>query len=80
MINIFKSTERTIIIYGFPVLMTADQNAWKRLQIMPNKAIRAALGLPIYTSIEHIHKISNIPKIKDCNRTPSQINSNSYNN
>ena len=64
-INIFKSLVRTIIIYDFPVLLTADQNVGKRLQIIQNKAIRAALGLPIYTSVEYIHKISNVPKIKD---------------
>ena len=64
MINIFKSIVRTIIIYSFPVLLTADQNVWKRMQIMQNKALRAALGLPIYTSVGYIHMISNIPKIK----------------
>ncbi|CAF4761458.1 unnamed protein product [Rotaria socialis] len=65
MINIFKSIARTIIIYGYPVLLTADRNVWNRIQIIQNKALRAALGLPMYTSVEYIHKISNIPKIKD---------------
>ena len=65
MINIFKSIVRTVIIYGYPVLLTADQLVWKRLQIMQNKALRAALGLPIYTSVNYIHKISNVPKIKE---------------
>jgi hypothetical protein len=66
MINIFKSSARTIIIiYGFPVLLTAKQKVWDRLQIIQNKAIPAALGLPIYTSVEYIHRTSNIPKIKD---------------
>ena len=65
MINIFKAIARTIIIYGYPVLLTANEKVWNRMQIMQNKALRAALGLPIYTSVEYIHKISNIPKIKD---------------
>jgi hypothetical protein len=65
MINIFKSIVRTIIIYGYPVLLTADQKVWNRMQIMQNKALRATLGLPIYTSVDYIHKISNVPKIKD---------------
>jgi hypothetical protein len=65
MTNIFKSIVRTVIIYGYPVLLTANEKVWNRLQIMQNKAIRAALGLPIYTSVEYIHKISNVPKIKD---------------
>ncbi|CAF1340714.1 unnamed protein product [Adineta ricciae] len=46
MINVFKSIVRTVIIYGYPVLPTADQKIWDRLQIMQNKAIRAALGYP----------------------------------
>jgi len=65
MINIFKSLARPIIIYGYPVLLRAKEKIWDRLQIMQNKALRAALGLPIYTSVEYIHKISNVPKIKD---------------
>ncbi|CAF3407919.1 unnamed protein product [Rotaria socialis] len=65
MINIFKSIARSIIIYGYPALLTADHNVWNRIQIIQNKALRAALGLPMYTSVEYIHKISTIPKIKD---------------
>ena len=64
MLNIYKSIVRTIITYGFPVLLTGSEKTWERLQIIQNKAIRAALGLPSYTSVEYIHKISNIPKIK----------------
>ncbi|CAF4963531.1 unnamed protein product [Rotaria sp. Silwood1] len=65
MLNIFKSIARTLIIYGYPILLTANDKIWERLQIMQNKAIRAALGLPIYTSVEYIHKISNVTKIKE---------------
>ncbi|CAF1148876.1 unnamed protein product [Rotaria magnacalcarata] len=65
MINIFKSRARTIIIYGYPVLLTADQYVRNRLQIIQNKALRAALGLLIYTSVDYIHKIINSPKITD---------------
>ncbi|CAF1155484.1 unnamed protein product [Adineta ricciae] len=63
MINVFKSIVRTIIIYDYPVRLTADQRIWNRLQIMQNKALRAALGLHIYTSTTYIHQISNVPKI-----------------
>jgi hypothetical protein len=35
-----------------------------RMQILQNKAIRAALGLPIYTAVEYIDNLSNVPKIK----------------
>ena len=65
MINVFKSIVRTMIIYGYPVLLTAKQTVWDRLQIIQNKAIRTALGLPIYTSVDYIHKISSVPRIKD---------------
>ncbi len=64
MLNIYKAIARTIITYGFPVLLTTSNKIWERLQILQNKAIRAALNLPLYTSVEYIHKISNIPKIK----------------
>jgi hypothetical protein len=63
-LNIYKAIARTIITYGFPVLITANNKFWERLQILQNKAIRAALGLPPYTSVEYIHKLSKIPKIK----------------
>ncbi|CAF2755504.1 unnamed protein product [Rotaria sp. Silwood2] len=65
MLNIFKSIARSIIIYGYPILLTANDKIWERLQIMQNKAIRAALGLPIYTSVDYIHRTTNIPKIKE---------------
>ncbi|CAF3388564.1 unnamed protein product [Rotaria sp. Silwood2] len=65
MLNIFKAIARTILIYGYPILLTANDKIWERLQIIQNKSISAALGLPIYTSVEYIHKISNMPKIKE---------------
>ncbi|CAF4423479.1 unnamed protein product [Rotaria sp. Silwood2] len=65
MLNIFKSIARTMIIYGYPILLTPNDKIWERLQIIQNKAIRAALGLPIYTSVDYIHRITNIPKIKE---------------
>ncbi|CAF1331043.1 unnamed protein product [Rotaria magnacalcarata] len=64
-INIFKSIASTIIIYGYLVLLTAEKNVSNRIQIIQDKALRTALGLSIYTSVDYIRKISNIPKIKD---------------
>lgn len=52
MINIFKSIVRPVMTYGHSVLLTAGNKVWKRLQIMQNKAIRAALNLPHYTSTQ----------------------------
>ncbi|CAF4431794.1 unnamed protein product [Rotaria sp. Silwood2] len=65
MLNIFKSIARTILVYGYPILLQANDKIWERLQIIQNKSIRAALGLPIYTSVEYIHQITNVPKIKE---------------
>jgi len=64
MINLFKSLVRSIITYGSSVLLTADEKIWKRIQIIQNKALRAALGLPAYTSTEYIHNTTNISTIK----------------
>ena len=65
MINIFKAIARTIMTYGSPVLLTASDKVWECLQIIQNKALRATLGLPIYTSVNYIHHKSSIPKIKE---------------
>jgi hypothetical protein len=65
MINLFKSLVRSIITYGSSVLLTADEKIWKRIQIVQNKALRAALGLPIYTSTKYIHNSTNISEIKN---------------
>ena len=65
MINIFKAIARPVMTYGYPVLLTANDKVWDRLQIIQNKALRAALGLPAYTSVEYVHRITKIPKIKD---------------
>jgi hypothetical protein len=65
MINLYKSLVRSIITYGCSILLKADNSIWKRLQILQNKALRAALGLPIYTSTEYIHSKTKIPMIKN---------------
>ncbi|CAF1073774.1 unnamed protein product [Rotaria magnacalcarata] len=65
MLNLYKSLVRTVIIYGYPVLLSADNKRWDRIQIIQSKALRVALGLPHYTSADYIHRIANIPRIKD---------------
>ncbi|CAF3317383.1 unnamed protein product [Rotaria socialis] len=69
MLILYKSLVRSIIAYGSPILLTANQKIWTRLQIIQNKALKATLGLPIYTSTEYIHKIGNIPEIKTYSTT-----------
>jgi hypothetical protein len=64
MLNIYKAIVRPILTYGFPLLLTASDKTWERLQIIQNKAIRAALNLPHYTSVAYIHRISNLPRIQ----------------
>ncbi|CAF3555825.1 unnamed protein product [Rotaria socialis] len=55
MINLYKSLIRTVITYDYPVLLSADNKIWDRIQIVQNKALRVALGLPHYTSVDSIH-------------------------
>jgi hypothetical protein len=64
MLILYKSLARSIISYGSLVLLTANKRIWKRLHILQNKALKATLGLPIYTSTKYVHKIGNIPEIK----------------
>jgi len=61
---VFKSIARTVLTCGFPVLLTATDKVWDQGQIIHNKAIRAALGLPSYTSLKYIYQLTNIPRIK----------------
>ncbi|CAF1648555.1 unnamed protein product [Adineta ricciae] len=65
MINIFKAIARPVMTYGYPILLTANDKVWDRLQIIQNKALHATLGLLLSTSVEYIHRISKIPKIKE---------------
>ena len=64
MLTSYKSLVRSIISYGSPILLLANEKIWKRLQVVQNKALKATLGFPIYTSTQYVHKISNIPEIK----------------
>jgi hypothetical protein len=69
MINLFKALIRSVLTYGYPALLTASDKVWDRLQITQNKAIRAALGVPPYTSVEYIHNLSKLPRIKQYSKT-----------
>ena len=65
MANLYKFLVRPILTYSGYILLKADSNFWNRMQIMQNEALRATLGVPIYTSTEYIHNQTRIPKIKD---------------
>ena len=64
MLSLYKSLIRPVLTYGCAILLQADEHVWKRLEITENKAIRAALGLPHYTSTTYIRTLSKIPKIR----------------
>ena len=53
-----------ITTYGSSVYLNAEDKIWNRLQIIQNKALRAALYLPHFTSATYIHKSTNIPFIR----------------
>ena len=56
----------TSLTYGSSAFLLANVNIWKQMQIIQDKALRAALRFPVYTVIKYIHDISNIPPIKTC--------------
>ncbi|CAF1219910.1 unnamed protein product [Rotaria sordida] len=64
MLTLYKSLVRSVISYGSTILLTAKENIWKRLQTIQNKALKATLGFPIYTSTKYVHSVSNIQEIK----------------
>lgn len=65
MANLFKSLVRSKIVYGSAAFATAKEDIWKKLQIIQNQALRAALNLPKYASTEYLHKTTKIEKIKN---------------
>jgi Reverse transcriptase (RNA-dependent DNA polymerase) len=64
MLNLFKSLIRPVLTHGFSVCLKAEDKIWNILQIIQNKALRAALFLPHFTSATYIHKLTNIPYIR----------------
>jgi bacterioferritin (cytochrome b1) len=64
MIQLYIALVRSVMLHGYPSLLTAKEKVWERLQIVQNKAVLATLNLPHYTSVEYIHKITKILKIK----------------
>ncbi|CAF3788437.1 unnamed protein product [Rotaria sp. Silwood1] len=69
MLTLYKSLVRSVISYGSIILLTAKENIWKRLQTIQNKALKATLGLPMYTSTKYVHSISKIQEIKTYSTT-----------
>lgn len=69
MINIFKSIAKNSFIYGFPVRLTEKEKLWNRLRIIRKEAIRTARGLPMYTSVEYMLRLSSIHKNRDYSTT-----------
>ena len=60
-----NDSSRPIIAYGSSAFITAEGKVWDRLQVIQNKAIKAALPLPMHTSTKYIHNESKLPRTKD---------------
>ena len=65
MTNLYKALIRSVLTYGFPAFLLAEGKIWTRLQIIQSKALRAAMGVPAYTSTDFIHRITNTPRIQE---------------
>jgi hypothetical protein len=65
MVQLYVALVRSVLLHGYPSLLTANDKVWDRLQIVQNKGVRATLNLPHYTSVQYIYKITKIPKIKN---------------
>jgi len=64
MLNLFKSLVRPLLTYGSSVLLQADNKIWQRLDVIHNKALRAALGVPHFTSTTYLRTLISIPPIQ----------------
>ena len=64
MLNLFKALIRPVLTYGSSILLDADDKVWNRLEIAQNKALKAALDLPHFTSATYVRSLTNIPHIR----------------
>lgn len=54
MVNLYKALIQSVLTYGLSILLNADDQVWDRLEVVQNKALRAALGLPHFTSVTYV--------------------------
>ena len=61
---VYKSMLLPMLEYGDIFLSAATVKNRKRLQVLQNKGLRCALGLPIETSTDELHAEANLLKLK----------------
>lgn len=64
-INLYKMYVRPILLYGCQIYSNASNSNINKLQVVQNKSLRLILGKKLETPIRELHKIANIPMIKD---------------
>ena len=64
MLNLFNALIRPVITYESSIFLNANDKVWSRLEIAQNKKVRAALGLPQFTSATYVHKLTNMTYIR----------------
>lgn len=62
---LYTTIIRPIITYGAPLFCSVSNTQFQRLQIFQNKCTRLITGCDRYTSIRSLHRMTNLPPIKD---------------
>ena len=65
LVRLYKTYIRSIFEYGCVAFLHVPDATMKQLQIIQNEAMRIALGLPSYISIERLHEYSCLPTLKE---------------
>lgn len=64
MLNLYKALIRSVVTYGSSILLNAEEKMWNRLEVVQNKALTAALGIPHFTFSTYVRKLTNIPYVR----------------
>jgi len=73
-ILLYKAVFRAILSYGAPVWSECAKTHINKLQVIQNKCLKLALGLPFYTSTDFVHENAKVERFSDyCHRLSSKF-------
>ncbi len=65
LLTLYQGSIRPLFEYGFPILKGLHPSKIQKFQVIQNKAIRIAMGVPGYYSTKYIHEYTKIQFLKD---------------
>lgn len=65
LLTMYKGFIRPLLTYANAAWINCSQTIKKSMQVLQNKALRICLSKPLYTPIDELHTLSNIPFLYD---------------